>query len=134
MGYLDIVYEFRETVRTTGERPKIEVSGSEQSEESERSELNSHSSPNSRSNNILFGPWHPATPEQVVEERRRVLKEGPEMWWWQPRYRLADLERGGLSRAEAVQVVREEVAGRDTVPAPVEDRRQVERTSGTDSE
>jgi hypothetical protein len=33
-----------------------------------------------------------------------------------------------------VQVVREEVTGTDTVPAFVEDRRQVERTSGSDSE
>jgi hypothetical protein len=83
---------------------------------------------------VSLGPWFPITPDEEVEERRRVLQEGPRRWWWQPRYRLADLEHGGLSRAEAVQVVREEVTGTDTVPAFVEDRRQVERTSGSDSE
>lgn len=134
MGYLDIVYEFMETVRTTGERPKVEVSGGEQSEESERSELYSHSSLNSRSNNILFGPWHPATPEQLVEERRRVLKEGPEMWWWQPRYRLAELERGGLSQAKAMQTVRAEVAGTDSATAPPGDRREADGPSDGDAE
>ena len=83
---------------------------------------------------VVIGPWFPNTGEEVAVHRRRVLEEQPRRWWWMPRYRLAELERGGLSRAEAVQVVREEVAGRDTVPALVEDRRQVERTSGTDSQ
>ncbi len=105
MGYLDIVHEFRETVRTNEESPKVDVSDSELSE---RSDLKSHTSLNSHPHNLLFGPWNPLTPEQVANERRRVLEEEPRTWWWMPRYRLAELERRGLSRAEAMAKVRAE--------------------------
>jgi hypothetical protein len=57
---------------------------------------------------VSIGPWKPATPEQVANERRRVLEEEPRTWWWMPRYRLAELERRGLSRAEAMAKVRAE--------------------------
>lgn len=58
--------------------------------------------------NVIFGPWDPAKPEQVAEERRRVLEEAPRRWWWVPRYRLAELEEAGTRRTEAVAQVRAE--------------------------
>lgn len=60
--------------------------------------------------NVILGPWAPATPEQVEEERRRVLEAEPRRWWWRPRYRLAELERGGMEREQAVALVRAEEA------------------------
>ncbi len=132
MGYLDIVHEFKETVRANEESPKVNVSDSELSERSERSDLNTHTSLNSHSRlspTVIVGPWEPATAEQITNERRRVLEEEPRRWWWQPRYRLAELERGGPSRAEAVQAVREEAAGTDTVTVSLDDRHEAEGTA-----
>jgi len=61
--------------------------------------------------NVIAGPWKPATPEQVAEHRQRVLEQDPIRWWWEPRYRLADLERAGMDHTEAVALVRSEVEG-----------------------
>ena len=52
-----------------------------------------------------IGRW---TPTEIDEEQRRVLKDFPRRWWWKPRYRLAELERDGMARAEAVAQVRAE--------------------------
>ncbi len=60
------------------------------------------------SQTVVVGPWRPLAPDQVADERCRVLEEEPRRWWWQPRYRLAELERGGLSRTEAMAKVRAE--------------------------
>ena len=59
--------------------------------------------------NVILGPWEPATEEQLAEERRRVLEEPPRRWWWRPRYQLAELERGGMEREQAVAAIRAEV-------------------------
>lgn len=56
------------------------------------------------------GPWKPTTPEEVTEERRRVLECEPHTWWWKPRYELAVLMRDGMDQAPAVEKVRGEVA------------------------
>ena len=53
-------------------------------------------------------PWCPSTPEEVAEEQRSVADQQPRLWWWKPRYRLADLERDGMDRAEVVAKVRAE--------------------------
>ena len=80
---------------------------------------------------VVIGPWLPHTGEEVAEHRRRVLEEQPKRWWWQPRYRLAELERGGMDRATAVTKVREEVAATNAVTISGEDRRLPEAESGT---
>jgi hypothetical protein len=91
MRYLALLDEATSKVRTNEESPS-----------------NSLTSSNSYTDNIILGPWQPATPEQVAEERRRVLEAEPSRWWWKPRYRLADLERDGMERAQAVAQVRRE--------------------------
>lgn len=59
----------------------------------------------------MVGPWTPATPKEIAEERRRVRDEEPRRWWWEPRYRVAELERGGMGRAAAISKVRAEHEG-----------------------
>ena len=57
---------------------------------------------------VVIGPWFPNTDEELAEQRRRVFEEEPRRWWWMARYRLAELEREGLSRTEAMAQVRAE--------------------------
>ena len=49
-----------------------------------------------------------STVEEIAAVRHRVLEMEPRHWWWQPRYRLNDLERGGMSRQEAIRRLRDE--------------------------
>ena len=83
---------------------------------------------------VILGPWLPTTLDEVAGERRRVMEEDPRRWWWEPRYRLAELERGGLSRAEAVRAVREAAAGSDTVTVSLDDRHEAEGPSERNAE
>ncbi len=55
-------------------------------------------------------PWKPTMPEEITEERRRILECEPHTWWWKPRYELAVLMRGGMDQEPAVERVRGEVA------------------------
>jgi hypothetical protein len=93
MRYLAILDEATQKVRTNEESPH-----------------DSFTSYDSYTENVIPGPWNPSTPEQVAEHRRRVLEEEPRRWWWKPRYQLADLERAGMERADAVDQVRAEFA------------------------
>lgn len=83
---------------------------------------------------VSLGPWLPTTPDEEVEERWRVLQEGPRRWWWQPRYRLAALERGGMDRAKAIAKVRDEVAAINTVTVSRDHRREAEGPSERNAE
>lgn len=60
---------------------------------------------------VSIGPWHPTTPEEEAEEQHRVIEEDPPRWWWKPRYRLIELESGGMDHAAAVAQVRAEYGG-----------------------
>ena len=83
---------------------------------------------------VILGPWLPTTLDEVAGESCRVMEEEPRRWWWQPRYQLAELERGGLSQTEAVRAVREEVAGTDTVTVSLDDRHEAEGPSERNAE
>lgn len=83
---------------------------------------------------VILGPWLPTTEGDVAEEWRRVLEEEPSRWWWQPRYRLAELERGGMDRAKAIAKVRDEVAAINTVTVSCDHRREAEGPSERNSE
>ena len=60
-------------------------------------------------NSVVLEAWEPTTQEDLVEHRRRVLDEEPQLWWWKPRYELVALERMGVPRTEAVEIVRSEL-------------------------
>ena len=83
---------------------------------------------------VILGPWRPTTPDELAEERRRVMEEEPRRWWCQPRYRVAELERSGMDRARAVATVREEVARTGNTIASVDNRQHADDVSGTDAE
>ncbi len=56
---------------------------------------------------VSIGPWQPGTPKEETESHRRVLEMGPRHWWWLPRYRLLEMELGGLSREKAIRCLRD---------------------------